>query len=381
MANRKVSLYEHVKRGDKWTFLPVQKPVQKPGGKGMYLKDDRAGAFYISWYEGEKKRFQKCPDNQLRNALSQLEMKRHYLLTVAKGMDVVDPTVESARLPLSLAVEEYFRQMTGRPTTKALYRQNLNEYLVWSSRTYVDEIDKPELLRYKESLVKNGNSPLTASWKLLRINKFIKTMLKLKAGEGPIKKSDVREDLDDNDDIPPEIYEPEELTKFFAACNPAQSLLYTTFLKSAFRKQEIMFLEWTDIDPKRRTLRVIRKDQYGFRPKNGKPRTVVIPQDLLDRLLSAKIGSRHKLVFPTRTGKPNTKMLEACQAIATRAGMKSDRWWLHKFRSTRATEWLRKGIDIATVRDLLGHKDYKSVERYLKHLRTDELVASGKLDD
>ena len=379
MANRKVALYEHIKKDGRWTFLPVEIPVQKPDGKGMYLKDDRTGSFYISWYEGEKKRFQKCPINQLRQAVSQLEMKRHYLLTVAKGLNVEDPTVESARLPLSLAVSEYFEQITGRPTTRALYRQNLKEYLAWSSRTYVDEIDKAELLQYKEWLIKNGNSPLTASWKLLRINKFIKTMLKLKAGEGPIKKADVKEDLDDNDDIPPEIYEPEELEKFFRSCNPAQSLLFTTFWKSAFRKQEVMYLEWTDIDPKRRTLRVIRKDQYGFRPKNGKPRTVVIPQDLLDRLLSAKIGSRHKLVFPTRTGQPNTKMLETCQSIAGRAGLKN--FYLHKFRSTRATEWLRKGVDIATVRDLLGHRDYKSVERYLKHLRTDELVASGKLDD
>ena len=52
---------------------------------------------------------------------------------------------------------------------------------------------------------------------------------------------------------------------------------------------------------------------------------------------------------------------------------------LHKFRSTRATEWLRKGIDIPTVGDLLGHKDYRSVEAYLKHLRQDELVASESL--
>jgi hypothetical protein len=50
------------------------------------------------------------------------------------------------------------------------------------------------------------------------VNKFVKVMLKLKAGEGPIKKKDVQEDLDDNGDLPPEIYEQEELDKFYAGC-------------------------------------------------------------------------------------------------------------------------------------------------------------------
>ena len=385
MANLRVAIFERVKRDEKWTLLPVEIPERrKPNGGGLYQKDDRYGKFLLSWYEGSRRRYQTVKGTRLSLAIDQQEAKQHYLLTVSKGMDVTDPTVDQPRLSLPVAVEEYFRQLTGRPTTKSLHKQNVREFQRWTSLTYVDEITKSHLLEFKQWLITGGNAPLTASWKLLRVNKFVKVMLKLKAGEGPIKKKDVQEDLDDNGDLPPEIYEPEQLDKFYAACN-GDKLLFQTFHKSAFRKQEMMYLEWSDIDPKKRTIRVVRKDEYGFRPKNGKPRWVVVPQWLIDELIALKDAPLRKkdikLVFPTRNGQPNTKMLEKCQAIARRAGLDEKQWWLHKFRSTRATEWLRKGIDIATVRDLLGHKDYRSVEAYLKHLRQDELVASGKMDD
>jgi hypothetical protein len=54
--------------------------------------------------------------------------------------------------------------------------------------------------------------------------------------------------------------------------------------------------------------------------------------------------------------------------------------WLHKFRSTCATNWLRakrlggKGYDIGVVRDWLGHDDCKSIEAYIAHVREEELI-------
>jgi integrase len=78
------------------------------------------------------------------------------------------------------------------------------------------------------------------------------------------------------------------------------------------------------------------------------------------------------LVFPTRNGTPNNKLLVMCKRIAERAGMNQDDWWLHRFRATYATYCLRQGMDIASLRDQMGHSDLKSIERYLRALDQDK---------
>ena len=64
----------------------------------------------------------------------------------------------------------------------------------------------------------------------------------------------------------------------------------------------------------------------------------------------------YPLIFPTKTGRPNGHMLEKCKLIANRAGLDPNRFWLHKFRSHYATMLLRSGLDIITVRKMLGHE-------------------------
>jgi len=66
MPNRAVSIYERVNGNKKPTWRPVEIPArQKPLGGGLYLKDNRNGEFYISWYEGKRKRFKKVKGDLL----------------------------------------------------------------------------------------------------------------------------------------------------------------------------------------------------------------------------------------------------------------------------------------------------------------------------
>ena len=101
----------------------------------------------------------------------------------------------------------------------------------------------------------------------------------------------------------------------------------------------------------------------------------------MDKLLTIKAKVRpSKLLFGASTGKPDYHMLDTLHTIAERAGFDPSQFWLHKFRSTCATNWLRspkfggKGYDIAIVRELLGHDDYKSIEAYLAYVRHEELI-------
>jgi integrase len=109
-------------------------------------------------------------------------------------------------------------------------------------------------------------------------------------------------------------------------------------------------------------------------------------------LEEAKKASKHRLVFPTKSGKPNDKWLQALKRIARRAGLncghcescverqECELWYLHKFRSSYATALLGNGVDVASVRAQLGHKDLKSIERYAKAVEAESPAMQGKIN-
>jgi site-specific recombinase XerD len=65
-------------------------------------------------------------------------------------------------------------------------------------------------------------------------------------------------------------------------------------------------------------------------------------------------------------------MLEMCKVIGSKAGLTREECWLHKFRATMATRWLRKA-DLVTVQYLLGHKNISTTQRYLAPVKNANL--------
>ena len=60
-------------------------------------------------------------------------------------------------------------------------------------------------------------------------------------------------------------------------------------------------------------------------------------------------------------------------AIAERAELNPENFWLHKFRATFATRCLWAGVDLRTVQQWLGHSDMESTMRYLKPSRSQQV--------
>ena len=87
-------------------------------------------------------------------------------------------------------------------------------------------------------------------------------------------------------------------------------------------------------------------------------------------------------MFPSPTGKREQNMLLRCKAVAERAGLNPAKFDLKTFRSTYATRMLRKGFDVRTVQDWMGHKSLETTMRYLVpatdvHDRLDEIEIPG----
>ena len=208
-----------------------------------------------------------------------------------------------------------------------------------------------------------------------------------------------------------EIYQPEELKKFFAACNADERLLFQLFLFTGFRAMEIRTLTWPDINFRDGTVSVTPKADLKFKPKSYEERSVPVPRSVVASLAARQKKSRSLLVFPTpphptrpRYGGSDLDghMLEHCKKIAFRAGLNCGRctgkctikksktkketriynckteprcrnWNLHRWRHSFATQMLQSGLDVRSLQLLLGHKNLSTTEKYLKSLRLGDL--------
>ena len=192
--------------------------------------------------------------------------------------------------------------------------------------------------------------------------------LKGQGVKGLVKKEDWPSYVEEE----PEIYEPEELETFFDACNDEERHWFGFFLMTGMREQEVIYSDWKNFNPKKRTVTVKHNPKYDWTPKAYKERHIPIPESLVNSLIPM-MGSG--LMFPTTGGKPKTDFLEVCKAIAKRAGLDPDNWWLHKFRATFATMHLQAGVDLRTVQAWCGHVDLESTLRYLRPAEGDAVQA------
>ena len=72
-----------------------------------------------------------------------------------------------------------------------------------------------------------------------------------------------------------------------------------------------------------------------------------------------------KLVFGTPSDNEDSHFYRVCVETAEKAGMDPTNFWLHKWRDTAATTWLRNGVDLRTVSHWLGHSSISMTEKYL----------------
>jgi integrase len=117
---------------------------------------------------------------------------------------------------------------------------------------------------------------------------------------------------------------------------------------------------------------VSHKPDRAWTPKAYKEREIPIPAKLVKSLKAwkAKADKTCGLVFPTAGCKPKLDFLDCLKAVAERAKLDQDNFWLHKFRATFATRCLWAGVDLRTVQQWLGHSDMESTMRYLKPSRS-----------
>ena len=161
----------------------------------------------------------------------------------------------------------------------------------------------------------------------------------------------------------------EEMQQLISSCrSPKQKAIVELFYSSGLRLEELRMLKLTDIDSKNNRIFVRsgkgRKDRYTLLSKR-------VVESLRDYYRKQKVKPKLYL-FEGKT--PSKPMWAGAIQYSVRlaykyAGLSHKQHKTHALRHSFATHLLDAGVDIHTIKELLGHCDIKTTMVYL-HLQT-----------
>jgi integrase/recombinase XerD len=369
--NREVNLTKRVQTPHGWRYCTVVLSANgrvKPDLVIVTGKQEthKEGAYYLEWREGAK-RVRLSVGKDPADASARRQRKEAELNALNNGASVVPENGQNGHRSVAAAVADFLDEtkLTKKPKTLAAYSTALAYFVESCHKLNLEEIERRDLLKFSAFLRDEKDQAPRSVY-----NKFENVMTFLKANgiRGLAGKNDWPRFTEEE----PEIYEQEELKKLFAKCDAEERLWYEFFLMTGMREQEVMYTHWSDVNLAASTVRVSHKPDRGWTPKAYKEREIPIPAKLVKSLKAwkAKSDKACSLVFPTGGCNPKLDFLDGLKAVAERAKLDKDNFWLHKFRATFATWSLWASVDLRTVQQWLGHSDMESTMRYLKPSRS-----------
>ena len=155
--------------------------------------------------------------------------------------------------------------------------------------------------------------------------------------------------------------EKEEIVKLLENCSGHLKPIVILALNTGMRRGEILNLKWQDLDFRRGIIHL-------FKTKNNEKREIPMNDAVRTALIKVRKHSNSPYIFCGEDGKPfhdnRTSFFTALR--------KSDiiKFRFHDLRHTFASQLVMSGVDLNTVRELLGHKSLEMTLRYA-HLSPD----------
>jgi integrase len=205
--------------------------------------------------------------------------------------------------------------------------------------------------RYKQTRKAQGRSEVTINRELAFLkNLFTQAIAWGKVAENPVKQ--VRLFREDN--ARTRFLTEEEEARLLACCNPQLRPLVITALHTGFRKSELLSLRWGNIDFRHRLAKV-----EAAYTKTHEARSVPMTETLTATLKSLKMSAAGD---PTSTVFGYRNVTKTFARAVTRAGLVD--FTFHDLRHTFASRLVMAGVDLATVKELMGHKHITMTLRY-----------------
>ena len=297
-----VKLFKQIKIDGAWKLAPalfdtkgrVRRDHVRVQGRDELHEE---GMYYLEWWSaGKRTREPGGPDAFV--AAEKARRKQAEMSAVRSG--VVTPASDNGgdRVRIKDALEKYEDYIRYHRSLRTLrtYRPILRSFGDFCPRTYVDQVERPDLIDFATLCLKKGQNGKTIYNKLVVISQLLKQHGRAKvldAADWPRFVETVRP-----------IYEDSELTSLFNACDAGEAMRFRFYLLSGFRDAEGRFVTWRDVDVRHTAIRVTAKPHWGFNPKNWEEREVPVPQRLI------KLLEKFRPVKADVTGKICTKWNE-----------------------------------------------------------------------
>jgi len=332
---------------------------REPWGNGGDSIYKRGRSWVLDFrYKGERHKITlgRLPN---RSAAKEVAAKRRGEI-IAQGHGLAPRPAPS--LPLEKAAKLFIEwaETNRRPETARRYAGALRPVLRHFAGKRLADISPFALERYKRARVEQGVwTGLNRELEALR-NLFNWMIEWGKATENPVPKVKRLKEPEGR----PRWLPVEEIERLLAASNPCLRKAVLTTLHSGARRKELLGIKVRDIDFPRRLLTL----QAAY-SKNGERRIIPMNAILTQVLRPLIIGKAPDApVFESRKGEPYRSMRTAFNTACKRAGITDFRW--HDLRHTYASHLVMAGVDLATVKELLGHKSIEMTLRYT-HLSQD----------
>ena len=169
----------------------------------------------------------------------------------------------------------------------------------------------------------------------------------------------------------PRYLEVEEATALLEMCPQRSYAFVATAVNTQVRKSELFYLEWSNIDFRKRLITVQNKE--AFHTKNYEPRFIPMNDFLYEVLRKhpRHISSPNVFCNPDATEIPDIRT--SSENALKKAGLPHIR--IHDLRHTFASHLVMAGVDLPTVQELMGHKTIQTTMRYA-HLAPGHLKAA-----
>ena len=130
-----------------------------------------------------------------------------------------------------------------------------------------------------------------------------------------------------------------------------------TAIHTGLRKSELLGLTWNNVNFEHRLVTV--EAAYA---KNREARSVPMSSRLTQTLQTIRIGDSNAPAFINGRGRPYRDASRAFNSAVERAGIQD--LTFHDLRRMFASRLVMRGVDLATMKELMGHKHINMTLRY-----------------
>jgi len=326
------------------------------GYGAIYQRKTSAGRirWYLDYRDAEGKRIQRLEPGACSREEAEIALRKAVLAESARVPGAARPR---RRITFSEFSQIYINDYAM--TVKRSWRGDkcrlgiLDPYF---KDVYLDEITPLMIQKCLAWRLKSGNSKSSAN----RYLALLKKMLNLAVEEGYLETNPAAKIklFPEKDRLKERILTEEEEARLLSASYPVLRSALIVALNTGMRHGEILGLRWDQIDLKKMTLTVEKT-------KSGRPRTIPLNPPLLRELERLRSQNGHgPFVFTNLdTGRPLRSLKTSFRAACRRAGISGLRF--HDLRHTFGSRLVEKGVDIETVRSLLGHSSIAITQRYV----------------